>query len=45
MIVVEMQQLPDVGKTDSKEETSLLNWTVYNGTWEVCVNFQTDKDK
>ena len=40
-----MQQLPDVEKTDSKEEISCLKWTIYNGRRKVCVNFQTDTDK
>ena len=43
--VVEMQQLPDIEKTDSKEEISCLKWTIYNGRRKVCVNFQTDTDK
>ena len=42
--VVEMQQLPDIEKTASKEGTSCLKWTIYNGR-KVCVNFQTDTDK
>ena len=45
LIVVEMQQLPDFEKTDSKEEISCLKWTIYNGRRKVCVNFQTDTDK
>ena len=40
-----MQQLPDIEKTDSKEEISCLKWTIYNGRRKVCVNFQTDTDK
>ena len=40
-----MQQLPDIEKTDSKENMSRLKWTIYNGGREVCVNFQTDTDK
>ena len=40
-----MQQLPDIAKTDSKEEISCLKWTIYNGRRKVCVNFQTDTDK
>ena len=40
-----MQQLPDIEKTDSKEEISCLNWTKYNGRRKVCMNFQTDTDK
>ena len=45
LTVVEMQQLPDIEKTDSKEEISCLKWTIYNGKKKVCVNFQTDTDK
>ena len=45
LTVVEMQQLPDIEKTDSKEEISCLKWTIYNGSRKVCVNFQTDTDK
>ena len=45
LTVVEMQQLPDLGKTDSKEELSCLNWAILNGRRKVCVNFQTDTEK
>ena len=45
LTIVEMQQLSDIKKTDSKEEISCLNWTIYNGRRKVCVNFQTDTDK
>ena len=45
LTVVEMQQLPDFGMTDSKEEIFCLKWTIYNGRRKRCVNFQTDKDK
>ena len=45
LTVVEMQQLPDIEKTDSKEEISCLKWTKHNGRRKVCVNFQTDTDK
>ena len=45
LTVVEMQQLPDIEKTDSKEEISCLKWTIFNGRRKVCVNFQTDTDK
>ena len=44
LTVVEMQQLPDIEETDSKEEISCLKRTLYNGR-KVCVNFQTDTDK
>ena len=45
LTVVEMQQLADIEKTDSKEETSCLKWTIFNGRRKVCVNFETDTDK
>ena len=45
LTAVEMQQLPDIEKTDSKQETFCLKWKIYNGRRKVCVNFQTDTDK
>ena len=45
LTVVEMQQLPDIEKTNSKEEISGLNWTTYTVRGKVCVNFQTNTDK
>ena len=45
VIVVEMQQLLDIEKTDSREEISCPKRTIYNGRRKVCVNFQTDTDK
>ena len=44
LTVVEMQQLPDIGKKESKEEISRLKWTINNGRRKVCVNLQTDTD-
>ena len=44
LTVVEMQQWPDVEKTDSREEISCLKCTIYIGRKKVCVNFQTDTD-
>ena len=44
LTVVEMQQLLNIEKIDSKKEISCLKWTKYNGRSEVCVNFQTDTD-
>ena len=44
LTLVEMQQMPDIEKTDSKAEISCLKWTKYNGR-KVCVNFNTDTDK
>ena len=45
LTVVEMQQLPDIEKTDSKKEIFCLKWTLYKGRTKVCVKFQTDTDK
>ena len=45
LTVVEMQELPDIERTDSREEASCLKWTIYNCRREVCVNCQTDTDE
>ena len=45
LTVVELQQLPKIQKTDSREEVSCLKWTIYISMREVRVNFQTDTDK
>ena len=45
LTLVETQQLPDIEKTDSKNEGSCLKWTNYNGRRKLCINFQTDTDK
>ena len=45
LTLVETQQLPDIGKSDSKDEISCLKWTIYNGRRKVCINFLTDTDK
>ena len=45
LTVVEMQQLPDIEKTDPKEGISCLKWTIYKGSRKVRVNFQIDTDK
>ena len=42
LTIVEMQQLTDIVKTDSKEELSRLKRTIYIGRRKVCVNFQID---
>ena len=42
LTVVEMQQMPDIEKTDSKTEISCRKYTLYNGRRNVCVNFQID---
>ena len=43
--LVEMQQLPEIEKVDSKNETSCLKWTIYHGKRKVCISFKTDMDK
>ena len=45
LTVIETQQLPDMEKTDSKEEKVCRKRTIYNGRRKVCVNFHTDTDK
>ena len=45
LTVVEKQQLPDIKKTDSKEEFSFLKWTIHNDSRRVCANFKTDRDQ
>ena len=44
LTVVEMQQLPDIEKSDSKEEKSRLKRTKNTGRRKVFVNFQTYTD-
>ena len=44
LTLVETQQVPDIEKSDSKDEISCLKWTIYNGRRKVCINFQTDTD-
>ena len=45
LTLVEIQQMPDIQKADSKDEISCLKWTIYNGRRKVCFNFQTAADK
>ena len=45
LTLVQTQQLPDIKKSDSRDEISCLKWTIYNGMRKVCINFQTDTDK
>ena len=45
LTLVETLQLPDIEKSQSKDDISCLKWTIYNGRREVCVNFQSDTDK
>ena len=43
--LVETQQLPDIEKSDPKNDISCLKWTIYNSRRNVSINFQTDTDK
>ena len=45
MTVVEMQQIIDIEKTDSKKEITWLWWTIYNDRRKVFLNFQSDTDE
>ena len=42
LTLIETQQLPDIEKTDSKNEIYCLKWTINNDRRKVCINFQTD---
>ena len=44
LTIVEMQQLPEVGKFDSENEISCLRWIIFNGRRKVCVFCKTDTD-
>ena len=45
LTLVEMQQLPEIEKVDSRNEISCLKWNLYNGRRKVCISFKTDMDK
>ena len=45
LTLVETQQLPDIKKSDSRDEISCLKWSIYDGRRKVCINFQTDTVK
>ena len=45
LTVVEMQHLPGIEKTDSKNKFFCLKWTIKNGRRKKCVNINTDTDK
>ena len=42
--VVELQQVPDIEKYDSKRQYSCLKGTIFKGRWKVCGKFKTDTD-
>ena len=37
LTVVEIQELPDIGKSDKREASSCLKWTICNGRRKVSV--------
>ena len=39
LTIVELQQLTEIEKLDSKNEISCLKWTLYNGRRKVCISF------
>ena len=43
LTLVEMQQLLEIEKVDSKNEISCLKRTIYNGSRKVFIGFKTDK--
>ena len=44
LTIVEMQQLPEVGKFDSEYEISCLRWIIFNGRRKICVFYKSDTD-
>ena len=42
--IVEMQQLPEVGKFDSENEISCLRWIIFNVRQKICVFYKSDTD-
>ena len=45
LTLVEMQQLPEFEKVDSKKELSCLKRTIHKGRRKVCISLKTDMDK
>ena len=43
--LVEMQQLPEIEKVDSRNDSFCLKWTIYNGGRKICISFKTDLEK
>ena len=43
--LVEMQQLPEIEKVDSRNEISCPKWTIHNGRRKVCISLKTDMHK
>ena len=42
LTVFELQQLPDIEKTDPNRATYCLNWTIKIGRRKICANINTD---
>ena len=45
IILVDVQQLPDIESLNSKNEISCLKWTIYNGRRKVFISLETGMDK
>ena len=39
-----MQQLPEVGKFDAKNEISCVRWIILKGRRKICVFYKSDTD-
>ena len=44
LTVIEIEQLPDIEKTDPKKDCSCRKWTIHSGMRKVCVKFKTNID-
>ena len=44
LTIVEIQQLPEIGKFDSENKVSCLRWIIFDGRRKVCVFSKTDTD-
>ena len=45
LTLVEVRQLPQLEKVDSKNGIACLKWTIYNGRRKVCRSFKVDMDE
>ena len=45
LTLVEVQKQSGTEKVDSMNDTSFVNWTIYNGWRKLCPSFKTDMDK
>ena len=43
--LIEMQELPEIEKLDSRNDISCLKRTLYFGRRELCISFKCDMDK